>query len=306
MTIAQQTEKISLSIVFLNYNRLVETRKTIEQVRPLLRGRPDIEIIAVDNGSIDGTAEYLHKQGDIKVVALSENRGIAGYNRGFELAGGRYILVLDDDSNPADFAGLERAITLLDAGKDIGLIAFHIENQDGTPQWSWHLPRREAFSISPFFIGCGFMIRRELFASIGWYPEDFFLYQNEIDVTFKIRLRSYKLFYHPDCRVIHRGCPGSRPGWRRVFYPTRNTIWIIRRYYHGPQAAYMIFSRLVIGFLRAVYFREVMTYFRACIEGFSHPVEKEPVPRKIRQFCAPFFQQNSLFHHIRSWNEQTS
>jgi GT2 family glycosyltransferase len=65
------------------------------------------------------------------------------------------------------------------------------------PQWSWHLPISDTFCRSPFFIGCGFLIRRELFAKIGWYPDDFFLYQNEIDVSFQVRLQGYDIYYDP-------------------------------------------------------------------------------------------------------------
>ena len=302
----QHSENYTLSIVFLNYNRLVETGKTVNRLRRLVGGRQDIEVIAVDNGSTDGTAEYLKDQHDIRVITLSENRGIAGYNSGFELAAGKYILVLDDDSSPVDEAGLNRAIALLDSRKHIGIVAFRIENPDGTPQWSWHLPHQNALTVSPSFIGCGFMIRRDLFTAIGWYPGEFFLYQNEMDITFKIRLRSYEIYYHPDCRVVHRGHPGSRPGWRRIYYPTRNTIWIIRKYYCGPLAAYMILSRLVIGFVRSLYFCEFPAFLRACHGGFSHPVGAQPVSRRIRRSCAPFFWQNSIFHHLWRGNERAS
>lgn len=297
-TQAQHSENYTLSIVFLNYNRLAETRKTVNRLRQLVGSRHDIEVIAVDNGSTDGTADYLQNQPDIKAVVLPENKGIAGYNRGFELAAGRYILVLDDDSSPVDEAGLDKATGLLDRRKDIGIVAFRIENPDGTPQWSWHLPRQNALTISPSFIGCGFMIRRDLFAAVDWYPGDFFLYQNEMDITFQIRLRSHEIYYHPECRVVHRGHPGSRPGWRRIYYPTRNTIWIIRKYYSGPMAVYMILSRLIIGCVRALYFWEFPAFLRACHGGFSHPVDTHPVPGKIRRSCAPFFRQNSIFHQL--------
>jgi GT2 family glycosyltransferase len=47
-----------LSIVFFNYNRLLETRHTLEQLQKVCAHRSDIEIIAVDNGSTDGTLEF--------------------------------------------------------------------------------------------------------------------------------------------------------------------------------------------------------------------------------------------------------
>ena len=287
-----------LSIVFLNFNRLNETQFTVEQLRKQCLQRDDIEIIAVDNGSVDGTAEYLQQQTDIINLCLDDNTGIAGYNQGFELATGRYILVLDDDSCLDSLQSIDNSLKLLENSRKIGLIACHIETPDGLPQWSWHLPIKQQSGESPFFIGCGFIIRRELFKKIGWYPADFFLYQNEVAVSFEVRRQGYEIFYDPECLIIHRGRPNQRPGWRRVFFPTRNTLWLLRRYYPQPQASYLIFSRLVIGLVRAISFGEVKTYLKAVREGLMQPIQKTPLSAQIRQHCLPFWKQNSLIHQL--------
>lgn len=287
-----------LSIVFLNYNRLAETRYTVERLLEITNERSDIEIIAVDNNSEDGTAEYLRQQGRIRSILLPENEGIAGYNKAFEQAHGDYVLVLDDDSCPYDIHVLDRILQLLDNNTQAGIIACHIETPDGLPQWKWHLPKELRFDVSPFFIGCGFAIRRLLFEKIGWYPESFFIYQNEIDVSFKVRLEGYEIYYDPECRVVHRGIPSKRPGWRCIFYPTRNTIWLIKKYYPQPMAAYMIFSRLLIGLGRAMYLRNLSPYWEAVKEAFAKPIEKQILPREIRQSSSQFWRQNSILHQI--------
>lgn len=289
---------IKLSIVFLNFNKLAETQFTSTRLQELGSHREDIEIIAVDNGSHDGTAEYLQAQASIISILLPDNGGIAGYSAGFNQARGQYILVLDDDSCPLNLSGIDQALQTLDQQDDLGIIAAHIQTPEGTPQWSWHLPIADTFSRSPFFIGCGFIIRRNLFAKIGWYPEDFFLYQNEIDVSFKVRLQGYEIYYDPNCIIVHRGQPSQRPGWRRVFFPTRNTLWLIRRYYPQPQASYLILSRLAIGFFSAIRFNEVSKYFKAVREGLFFPVKKTILPVALRKSFTPFWKQNSLFHQI--------
>jgi GT2 family glycosyltransferase len=289
---------IKLSIVFLNFNRLDETHSTVQQLLAMCKGRDDIEIIAVDNGSTDGTADYLKQQHGIVSILLHDNGGIAGYNQGFKQASGDFILVLDDDSCPDTIDSIDRAIDILSTNPELGLLAFCIESPDGQLQTSWHLPQTQAYGPSPFFIGCGFMIRRSLFEKIGWYPADFFLYQNEIEVSFQVRLQGYQIFYDPECRVIHRGIPNNRPGWRRVFYPTRNTLWLIRRYYPQPQASYLLCSRLIIGFVRAVYFKELGAYWRAVKEGLNTPVVKNSLPAALRHDFLVFYQQNSIFHQL--------
>ena len=298
MSILEAGPEISLSIVFLNYNRVDQTRQTVCKLLDLVGDRPDIEIIAVDNGSTDGTREFLQCEKRIQSILLDENTGIAGYNSGFSRARGNYLLVLDDDSCPRDRQTVDRLIACMDRDSRIGLVACHIESQDGSAQWSWHLPSRKRFGPSPFFIGCGFCVRRELLVRIGGYPEDFFLYQNEIEVTFRIRQEGFLVYYDPESRVVHRGEPSSRPGWRRVYYPTRNTIRLIRTYYPQPLASYMIGTRLLIGLVRGIRFNEFSAWLKAVRDSWKKPVCTRYLSPEIRLESASFMRQNSLFHHL--------
>lgn len=293
---------IQLSIVYLNFNRLAETRLTTQQLTALCQAYPTIEIIAVDNGSNDGTAEFLSAQDSIKPILLTCNQGIASYAAGFNQAQGDYILVLDDDSCPSSLLPILQALARMEHNTDIGITACHIETTDGEAQWSWHLPGEQTLSISPFFIGCGFLIRRTLFKAIGWYPDNFFLYQNEIDVSFKVRLQGYSIVYDPDCLIIHRGKPQQRPGWRRVFFPTRNTLWLIRRYCPQPLASYMIVSRILIGFYSACVFGHLRSYLQAVREGLWQSIDKTILPAALRAEFLPFCQQNSIIHQLLHFN----
>jgi GT2 family glycosyltransferase len=296
----EDNTSIRLSIVFLNFNRLQETRRTVEHLRDLLQGRADIEVIAVDNASIDGTPAYLDSQSDwLHVLHMPFNTGIAGYNEGFKLAQGQYIMVLDDDSHPADSATLDTLIAHLDRRPQTGIVACRIESNSGATVTTWHLPNHpDKEAHSPAFVGCGFAIRRDVFAQVGWYPAEFFLYQNEMEVAIRVRKLGYHIEYNPDCRVIHRESPRGRPNWRRVFYPTRNTIWLIRRYFPPHIAAYMIASRLCFGFVRAIQCREFNWYYKAVREAFSTPVDSDILPRELRQEMRVFLRQNSVWHHM--------
>ena len=288
-----------LSIVFLNFNRVAETRYSVDYLRRLLAERDDIEVIAVDNGSSDGTADYLAAQGDfLTPLLLPDNGGIAGYNAGFEQARGDAILVLDDDSHPLDNACLDRLIELFDSQPELGLIACRIEDKQGQRAWSWHLPKADQAGPSMAFVGCGFAIRRSLFKTIGWYPAAFFLYQNELDVAIQTRLQGFKIHYEPACRVVHRSEGAPRPGWRRVFSATRNSLWLIRRYYPYPQAFYLIMSRLLISLVRAIQFRQFSAYWRGLRQGLLTPQTHQPLPAELRAEFKPFWRQNSIWHQL--------
>ncbi len=288
-----------LSIVFLNYNRITETRYTLAQLSRLFEGRDDVEVIAVDNGSTDGTREFLQTQADwARVLSLPSNLGIAGYNEGFKQAKGDYLLVLDDDSHPVDNITLDRIIQCLDTRPDVGVVACRIESLKGEPIYSWHLPQNDAPGISMAFVGCGFAIRRTLFEEIGWYPTDLFIYQNEIEVAIRVMRSQYKIYYDPNCRVVHRESPSGRTNWRWVYYSTRNTIWLIRRYFPFPIAAYLIGSRLFFGLIHALQSLEFRGYYRAVLDALHTPIEPQVLSPLLRQQLITFWRRNSVWHQL--------
>lgn len=290
---------IRLSIVILNYNRVEETRYTVERLRELIVERTDSEVIAVDNGSSDGTASYLKSQSEfLTPVILPDNHGIAGCAAGFERASGDYILMLDDDSHPRDGTTLDRLIAHLDSLPETGVVACRIENRNGDRISTWHLPSEDEQGPSMAFVGCGFAIRRRLFEEIGWYAEHFFLYQNDVDVAFQVYLKGFSIIYDPACRVVHRVASANRCRKRQVFYATRNSLWLIRAYYRWPVKAYLLASRAIIGLLRALQFAEPAAYLRGIREGFGTPVKRRPLPPRLHTTFAPFWRQNSLLHQL--------
>jgi GT2 family glycosyltransferase len=293
---------IKLTILFLNFNRLQDTIKTVKQLKNICYNRKDIEVIAVDNGSTDGTPQFLESQSDwIISLSLRDNLGIEGLNRGFDMAKGDYILVLDDDSHPLSIDTINIVIKTLDKHKDVGAVACKIEFEDRTFFKTWHIPNinisRSCQSLA--FVGCGFAIRRDLFKKIGWFPAKYFLYQNEIYVAIKIRELGYKIYYEPNCIVIHRNSPVSRPSWRQVFYPTRNTVWLLREYAPFPISAYYIFSRLCFGFIRAFESGQYKWYLKALKEAFFCKVKKAHLPLELHKEFLILWHQNSIFHQIK-------
>ena len=258
-----------------------------------------VEVIAVDNASEDGTVEFLTSQSHwIKTVFLDENIGIEGLNRGFEKALGEYILVLDDDSHPEDKQTINLLIESLDRYEDAGVIACKIKSDEGTSDKTWHLPTDDCFGESPAFVGCGFVIRRELFKKIGWFPGHFFLYQNEIDVAIKVAKVGYKVYYEPRCNIVHRNSPNGRTNWRQVFYPTRNTVWLLRQYAPFPFLIYYIFSRFFFGFLRAMQSCEYRCFILAVRESLHYHVKRERLSPVLSKKFLILWQQNSVFHHF--------
>ena len=94
------TELPFVSVVFLAYNRreplLVSLRKTlVESGYPRAR----LEVIVVDNASSDGTAEAVAREyPEVCLIRNSQNSGAPGWNRGFSVASGDFVLIVDDDA----------------------------------------------------------------------------------------------------------------------------------------------------------------------------------------------------------------
>ncbi len=84
------------SIVIVTYNEITFTRQCLDSIR-LLTDEP-YEIIVVDNGSTDGSVEYLRAMGDVRLIENDSNRGFpAAANQGMAVAAGKQVLLLNND-----------------------------------------------------------------------------------------------------------------------------------------------------------------------------------------------------------------
>ena len=289
---------ISISIVFLNYNRLNETRITVEKLLGCREEFDGIEIIAVDNGSTDGTGEYLSGLGDsIRAVLLDINHGIDGYNRGFEIARGDVIIVLDDDSH-VEPDTIKRVEQLFSEQQTIGIVAFKVVDSSGKRFNTWHIPSEDVFQDSFAFVGCGFAIRKDLFRKIGFYPGEFFIYHNEIYVAIKTKLSGYRIVYDPSCIVVHRTAVLPRDPSRRIYFTLKNSLNLIWMYYPFFTALYMTLSRVIISYAHALVHLRWGVAMKALLDFISSKPERIPLKKDKRVFLKPFFYQNSIFHRI--------
>ena len=88
-----------VSIVAVSYNARERTQRCVEALRAAADPRHPTEILFVDNGSTDGSAEWLAEQRDLRLVRNSDNRGAPlARNQGLALARGRWIVVMDNDA----------------------------------------------------------------------------------------------------------------------------------------------------------------------------------------------------------------
>jgi len=232
-----------VSIVMLCWNRKDDVRESLTRIRELTYA--NLEIIAVDNGSTDGTQQMVEEEfPEVRLLRMYKNLGIEAYNIGFENAKGEYIVILDDDSFPEKHA-IERMVQRFEQDPQLGVVAFDvrnyynyddIKNVDAVDDNSNTTTVTSATNYYMSFNGAGVGVRTELFRQVGYYPEEFFLYNNELDSAFRIWDAGYSIQYFADIVGYHKYSPKNRSSWRAPFYYTRNAFWVIWKNYPGKLA----------------------------------------------------------------------
>jgi GT2 family glycosyltransferase len=203
----------------------------------------DFETILVDNGSEDGSAEYVQANfPEVNQVALNDNRGFCGGNiAGYEQAWGQVIVLLNNDTE-ADEHWLEEIhkasrdfpragsfaskMLIFDDRKRIDNCGFDVtkagtavdlgrDEQDGV---AWAEPRK-------VFGACGgaAAYRRSMLEDIGFLDPEFFLTFEDLDLSFRGQLQGYECVFIPRAIVYHRlGATRKKNPGHDVFFSQRN------------------------------------------------------------------------------------
>jgi GT2 family glycosyltransferase len=205
----------------------------------------ETEVVVVDNGSSDGSAEFVRSNFPaIRVLALDRNLGFAaGNNAGALDATADYLIFLNNDTRvaPGWLAALRQAA---DADPTAGLITSRVVYLDrpdvidsagdgylrcGGAFKHWHgQPAGTAPTSREVFGACGaaFLIRRALFESLGGFDQDFFMVYEDVDLSFRARLAGARCRYASDASVEHAGSGSlGRLSQSAVFYGQRNLEW---------------------------------------------------------------------------------
>jgi GT2 family glycosyltransferase len=233
-----------------------------------LQSLAPFEVIVVDNGSTDGTAEHLRDGWPrVDVVALPGNVGFAaGVNRGLERARGEYVALvnndveLDPDWLREIVAGLERDPRAASAASK--MLRFDdrtmIDATGDTLRWSGialqrgqgERDRGQYDRPERVFSACAgaALYRRSAFAEIGTFDEAFFAYLEDVDWGFRAQLAGHGCMYVPTAIAYHVGAATTRREGRPdpFFYglPRRNDIWMVLKNY--PTSALLRYLPLLL------------------------------------------------------------
>lgn len=200
----------------------------------------ELELLVVDNGSSDGTPDYLRREG-APHVSLPENVGFAqAVNLGVDRVKAPFVFVLNADtvlepgavgalrgvleSDPT-LAGMQPRILQLEEGgtMDVDCARLYsagqaltrdgraIELGAGEEQRPEHLIRHEVFGVC----GAACLLRRELFDELGGYDERYFAFYEDVDLNVRARIAGWRFEYIPEAVVWHVGNASWQVGFER-------------------------------------------------------------------------------------------
>ncbi len=276
-----------VSVLIINWNR----KETLKQVLFNLTKQtyPNFEIIIADNASTDGAPEMVENEFPyVKLIRLSENKGIEGYNIAFEHSSGEFVVILDNDSFLED-EGIVKIVKKFQNYPKMGALGCKVFNYYSGKVHHWHPKVKDENSPedgfdSPLFNGCAGAARHCVLKEVGFYPEEFFLYENERDLCTRIINAGYDVKYFTDIVGFHMVSDEARSSERLIFYATRNQIWYFWKYMPIRIALWKTFVIIGLNMFAAIKNMKVKIYLKpitSALKGVPNilkqrnPVKKE-------------------------------
>jgi GT2 family glycosyltransferase len=183
-------------------------------------------------------------------------------------------------------------VEIFRARDDVGVVAFDVRSYHCYSEVAALPPSldRDATPEYPMgFNGAGAGVRRRLLLDAGGYPEEFFLYWNELDLALRILQAGYRIAQYPGVVAFHKLSPGNRASTRGPFYYSRNLFWIYWKYF--PLGMLLpATARLVYQCLYSCLEQKTTVYLQALWAAFSGAgmiarkrcVLREEITRQVR------------------------
>jgi GT2 family glycosyltransferase len=275
---------MDLSIIIVNYNVKYFLEHALHSVFKAC-AHIDAEVFVVDNNSVDGSVEMVRtKFPYVKIIENKDNKGFSkANNQAIILAKGKYILLLNPDTVVGEDT-FEKVITFMNAHPEAGGLGVKMIDGKGKflPESKRGLPTPSAafykifglsalFPNSPLFgkyhsgyldkdkiheievlSGAFMLLRKEVLDKIGLLDEDFFMYGEDIDLSYRIIKAGYKNYYFPETSIFHyKGESTKKSSVNYVFVFYNAMIIFAKKHFSQKNAKLFSFLINLAIFLRA-------------------------------------------------------
>lgn len=251
-----------LTIVIVNYNVKHYIAQCLDSI--FKSSFKDVEVVVVDNHSHDGSVDYIKsKYPMVKVIVSNHNLGFARANNlALRLCHSKYALLLNPDTVLGKDV-LEQSVAFMDAHPQCGGLGLQMLNADGnramesrrglpTPLTSFykmiglckHFPKHKVFGRyylgylpwnEPAQIevisGAYCMMRKEALDKVGLLDEDFFMYGEDIDLSYRLLKGGYENWYIPAKILHYKGESTQKSSFRYVHVFYKAMLIFFRKHY---------------------------------------------------------------------------
>lgn len=291
---------MKLSVIIVNYN----VRFFLDQcLRSVFKSLKNIssEVFVVDNNSLDGSVSMIRKNfPDVNLIRNNENIGFSrANNQAIKKATGEYILLLNPDTMVEEFT-FEKCIRFMDEHKDAGALGVRLIDGKGRflPESKRSLPTpgvafskifglTRLFSKSKLFgkyhlgylnpeethkvdvlPGAFMFLRMSALDKTGLLDEDFFMYGEDIDLSYRLKKAGFSNYYYPGTTIIHYKGESTRKSsinYVVQFYKAM-IIFAKKHFSIGSKHIFLLFINL------AIYFRASLSVLKRALNTLLLPV----------------------------------
>ncbi|MFK7785267.1 MAG: glycosyltransferase family 2 protein [Crocinitomicaceae bacterium] len=292
--------KYKLSVVIVNYNVEHFLDQCLDSVRRA-SNNCSLEVLIVDNNSVDGSLTMLaEKYPEYPVIANKDNVGFSrANNQAMRIAQGEYVLLLNPDTVVAEDS-FSKVITFMDEHPNAGGLGVHMIDGKGNflPESKRGLPKPmvafyKIFGLSRLFpnskrfgqyhlghikedeiakidvlSGAFMLMRKTALDKVGLLDEDYFMYGEDIDLSYRIQKGGFDNYYFPETSIIHyKGESTKKSSVNYVFVFYKAMVIFARKHFAGKQAG--LFSLLINA---AIYLRAFLAVVSRVLKRLFFPV----------------------------------
>ncbi|MDR1458899.1 MAG: glycosyltransferase family 2 protein [Bacteroidales bacterium] len=278
---------MKLSIIIVNYNVAYFLEQCLQSVYIALKAI-DAEVFVVDNNSVDNSIEMLQsKFPDVRLIQNKENVGFSkANNQAIRLSKGEYVLLLNPDT-VVESDTFEKVISFMDVTPDAGGLGTKMVNGRGEflPESKRSLPVPSVafykiFGLSKLFkkskrfgkyhlsyldpdeinsvevlAGAFMLLRKSVLDKIGLLDEDYFMYGEDIDLSYRIVKAGYKNYYYPKTRIIHYKGESTKKSSINYVFVFYRAMQIFAEKHFSPKNATLFHIMINV----AIYFRAFLS-----------------------------------------------
>ena len=319
---SESNQKYDLSVVIVNYNVVFFLEQCLNSVFAASKNL-NVQIFVVDNNSVDGSINMLKE--NFSSVVLIENKENVGFskanNQAIKRANSPYVLLLNPDTVIEEDT-FDKCIDFMNSNADCGGLGLRMldgkgnflpESKRGFPSpsvsfykifgLSYLFPKSQKFGryhlgfLSEFEVnevdvlsGAFMLLRKVTLEKVGLLDEQFFMYGEDIDLSYRIKLGGYKNYYFPETKIIHyKGESTKKSSVNYVFVFYNAMILFAKKHFSNKNANLFSFAINL-----AIYMRASLSLINRFVKKIATPFLNAALTYSALFFLADYWRNAAI------------